>query len=61
MIIGIPKEIKNNEYRVGLMPKHVNELSKKNEVLVQSSAGTGSSFTDNDLSLIHISEPTRPY
>ena len=48
MIIGIPKEIKNNEYRVGLMPKHVNELSKKNEVLVQSSAGTGSSFTDND-------------
>ena len=48
MIIGIPKEIKNNEYRVGLMPQHVYELSKKNEVLVQSSAGTGSSFTDYD-------------
>lgn len=48
MIIGIPKEIKNNEYRVGLMPKHVEELSKKNEVLVQSNAGIGSSFSDND-------------
>ena len=45
MIIGIPKEIKNNEYRVGLMPKHVNELSKKNEVLAIMTCGAYGSVT----------------
>ncbi|MFL2488060.1 MAG: alanine dehydrogenase, partial [Gammaproteobacteria bacterium] len=32
MIIGVPKEIKNNECRVGLTPKSVSVLSKNNKV-----------------------------
>lgn len=49
MVIGIPKEIKNNESRVGMTPAGVLELvHKEHEVHVQSGAGLGSGFTDND-------------
>ncbi|MFT4835081.1 MAG: alanine dehydrogenase [Marinoscillum sp.] len=47
MIIGVPKEIKNNENRVALTPAGVIELSKHgHKVYVQSTAGEGSGFTD---------------
>ena len=47
MIIGIPKEIKNNENRVALTPAGAAELVKKgNKVYVQSTAGNGSGFAD---------------
>ncbi len=47
MIIGVPKEIKNNENRVGLTPAGVAEFRKHgHEVYVQASAGTGSGFSD---------------
>ena len=47
MTIGIPKEIKNNESRVGMTPAGVLELSHKgHEVLIQTGAGLGSGFTD---------------
>ena len=47
MIIGVPKEIKNNESRVGMTPAGVFELTKnKHTVFVQSSAGEGSGFSD---------------
>lgn len=47
MIIGVPKEIKNNENRVALTPAGVAELSKRGHtVYVQSTAGDGSGFTD---------------
>ncbi|MBE0691295.1 MAG: alanine dehydrogenase, partial [Anaerolineae bacterium] len=47
MIIGIPKEIKNNEYRVALPPSGVRELVKHGHmVLVEFSAGEGSGFSD---------------
>ncbi|GGE80779.1 alanine dehydrogenase [Massilia psychrophila] len=40
MIVGVPKEIKNNEYRVGLTPPSVRELtSRRHRVLVQKNAG----------------------
>jgi alanine dehydrogenase len=40
MIVGVPKEIKNNEFRVGLTPASVRELtSRGHQVLVQKSAG----------------------
>ena len=40
MIVGVPKEIKNNEYRVGLTPPSVRELSSRgHQVLVQKNAG----------------------
>ncbi len=49
MIIGLPKEIKNNENRVGLTPGGVGILSKKgHQVLVETNAGAGSGFTDEE-------------
>lgn len=47
MIIGIPKEIKNNENRVGMTPGGVFELLNNGHVVkVESGAGLGSGFTD---------------
>lgn len=49
MIIGVPKEIKNNENRVGLTPAGVAEFRKAgHEVYIQKSAGEGSGFEDDD-------------
>jgi len=48
MIIGLPKEIKNNENRVGLTPEGVSVLVKNgHRVIVENSAGYGSGFEDN--------------
>ena len=47
MKIGLPKEIKDNEYRVGLTPAGVQALSQAgHDVYVQKTAGEGSGFTD---------------
>lgn len=47
MIVGIPKEIKNNENRVGLTPAGARELVKRgHQVYVQASAGENSGFPD---------------
>jgi len=47
VIVGVPKEIKNNEFRVGLTPGGVAEfVAHGHSVLVEKSAGDGSSFTD---------------
>ena len=49
MIIGIPKEIKNNENRVGMTPSGVGELVKKGHtVYVQHLAGSNSGFPDEE-------------
>jgi alanine dehydrogenase len=49
MRVGIPAEIKNNEYRVAITPAGVFELSKHgHNVMVQKGAGLGSSITDDD-------------
>ena len=49
MLVGIPKEIKNNEFRVALTPAGVHELvTRGHGVLIQSSAGEGSGFRDED-------------
>jgi len=49
MIIGVPKEIKNNENRVSVTPAGIKELAKHGHKLyVQSSAGEGSGFSDED-------------
>ena len=49
MIIGVPKEIKNNENRVALTPAGAKELIKRGHtVYVQSSAGEGSGFPDSE-------------
>jgi len=49
MIIGLPKEIKDNESRVGLVPSGVHALVEDgHRVLVQSTAGIGSGITDEE-------------
>lgn len=49
MIIGIPKEIKNNENRVGMTPSGVKELiAHGHTVYVQHTAGKGSGFADEE-------------
>lgn len=49
MKIGVPKEIKNNESRVGMTPSGVYELVKNgHEVYVQADAGFGSGFFNDD-------------
>ena len=49
MLVGVPKEIKNNEYRVGLTPASVAELTAAgHEVVVETQAGMGIDFGDED-------------
>ncbi|HEX7732770.1 MAG TPA: alanine dehydrogenase [Rhodanobacter sp.] len=49
MRIGVPKEIKNHEYRVGLVPSSVQELVHHgHQVLVQAGAGLGAGINDAD-------------
>jgi len=47
MIIGVPKEIRKDEYRVAMLPVGVHELKKRGHtVLVETAAGNGSGLTD---------------
>lgn len=49
MIIGVPKEIKRHEYRVGVTPLGADELKKDGHtVLVETGAGEGSGFSDEE-------------
>ena len=48
MIVGLPKEIKDNEYRVGLTPAGVRALKDAgHDVRVETNAGGGSGFEDS--------------
>ncbi len=50
MRVGVPTEVKDNEYRVALTQSGVTELSQRgHEVIVQAGAGLGSSITDEEL------------
>ena len=47
MIVGVPKEIKSDEYRVAMVPVGVEELTRAgHKVLIQSGAGQGSGISD---------------
>ena len=47
MIVGVPKEIKNHEYRVAMTPAGVTDFVRHgHEVLIESGAGMGSGFAD---------------
>src|SRR6185312_13448425 len=49
MLVGVPKEIKDNEYRVGLVPSTVRELTEnRHQVLVETGAGLGAGLPDAD-------------
>lgn len=56
MLIGVPKEIKNHEYRVGMVPASVRELiAHGHEVIVEHNAGIGIGFTDHDYQTVGAS------
>ncbi|MFN4091049.1 MAG: alanine dehydrogenase, partial [Alphaproteobacteria bacterium] len=49
MLVGVPKEIKTHEYRVGLVPSSVRELVHHgHRVIVETDAGHGTGFDDPD-------------
>jgi len=49
MLVGVPKEIKDNEFRVGMTPATIAELTHHgHSVLVETSAGLGSGLTDDE-------------
>src|ERR1035437_1873488 len=49
MLVGIPREVKNNEFRVAITPSGVHELARNgHEVYVETDAGVGSSITNED-------------
>ncbi len=49
MLVGVPKEIKNHEYRVGLTPSSVHELvNRGHRVIVERSAGAAIDFSDTE-------------
>lgn len=53
MQIGVPKEIKDQEFRVGLSPSSVRVLQEKgHQVFVENNAGIGAGFTDDDYRLV---------
>jgi len=49
MKVGIPREIKNHEYRVAITPAGVHELARGgHQVVIEAGAGEGSSIPDED-------------
>ena len=49
MIVGVPSEIKDDEYRVGMLPVGAEELTAAGHtVLIESGAGPGSGISDDD-------------
>ncbi|HUV48999.1 MAG TPA: alanine dehydrogenase, partial [Actinomycetes bacterium] len=49
MKVGIPREVKNHEYRVAITPAGVHELSRNgHEVFVETDAGVGSSISNDE-------------
>src|SRR5215468_11292169 len=49
MLVGVPREIKDNEYRVGIVPSIVRELADKgHQVVIETQAGAGAGFLDTD-------------
>jgi alanine dehydrogenase len=49
MIIGVPKEIKEHEYRVALLPSGAYQLAKRgHQIVVERNAGAGSGFPDSE-------------
>jgi alanine dehydrogenase len=53
MRVGVPKEVKNHEYRVALTPAGVTELVRAgHEVLIERGAGAGSSIPDDDFTAV---------
>jgi len=46
--LGIPKEVKKDEGRVSLIPEHITQFTGLADIFVETNAGLGSGFTDED-------------
>ena len=58
MNIGVPKEIKNNEFRVAITPAGVKEfVNNGHSVFIETSAGTGSAISDSDYQAVGATIP----
>src|SRR5918912_625681 len=60
MIIGVPREIKTDEYRVAMIPVGVEELTRAgHRVLIQAGAGQGSGIPDEQYAdlVVKVKEP----
>ena len=61
MLVGVPKEIKDNEFRVGMTPAAVAELVHHgHEVIVETSAGIGSGSPDEEYVARRRQDHVRP-
>ncbi len=59
--VGIPREVKNNEFRVAITPAGVHELVRHgHQVLVEQNAGVGSSITDDEYVAAGAQHPRAP-
>ena len=61
MIVGLPKEVKNNEHRVGLTPNSVKEIiDNGHEVFIENNCGKEIGFTNETyaVSCTHLTLPT---
>ena len=59
--LGIPKEVKQDEGRVALIPEHITQFTGLADIFVETQAGVGSGFTDEDykpVSYTHLTLPT---
>ena len=55
MVIGVPKEVKQKEFRVGLLPSAAYQLIRRgHQVVVERDAGTGSGYPDEDYENLYI-------
>ena len=58
MKVGIPREVKNHEYRVAITPAGVHELVRHgHEVVIEKDAGVGSSIPDEDYVAAGAADP----
>ena len=46
--LGIPKEVKQDEGRIALIPEHITQYTGLADIFVETQAGLGSGFTDKD-------------
>ena len=59
--VGIPREVKNNEFRVAITPAGVHELVRHgHQVFVEQNAGVGSSITDAEYVAAGARDPAPP-
>ena len=59
--IGFLISHKNGEGRRALLPEHIGKIKNADKLYFETGYGEAVGVSDEELSLIHISEPTRPY